>query len=61
MPGGTTFDLGARYATKAAGYPLTLRASVTNVANKAYWSQANFGGLGLGAPRTLALSASVNF
>lgn len=61
VPGGTTFDLGARYATKAAGYPLTLRASVTNVANKAYWSQANFGGLGLGAPRTLALSASVNF
>ncbi len=61
VPGGTTYGLGARYATKAVGYPLTLRASVTNVANKAYWSQANFGGLALGAPRTLALSASVNF
>ena len=40
---------------------LTLRASVTNVANKAYWGTPLLSSLGLGAPRTVELSATVDF
>ncbi|WP_256080230.1 TonB-dependent siderophore receptor [Massilia sp. YIM B04103] len=59
--GHTVFDLGARYATKAAGKPLTLRASVNNVTNKAYWGMPLLASLGLGAPRTVQLSATMDF
>lgn len=61
VPGRTVFDLGARYATKAAGRPLTVRASVTNVGNKAYWALPQWTSLGLGAPRTVMLSATTEF
>ncbi|WP_256679552.1 TonB-dependent receptor [Pseudomonas sp. Fl4BN1] len=63
----TTFDLGSRYATQVATKPVTLRATVQNVANKAYWFGSWIGGDGsglsggLGAPRTLLLSATVDF
>ena len=60
VPGRTVFDLGARYATRAAGHPLTLRASVTNVANRAYWALPQWTTLGLGAPRTFLLSATLD-
>lgn len=59
VPGRTVYDLGARYATSVAGHPLTLRASVANVTNKAYWATTLSSGLG--APRTFLLSASVDF
>ncbi|MEG2030292.1 MAG: TonB-dependent receptor [Janthinobacterium sp.] len=61
VPGRTVFDLGARYATRSAGRPLTLRASVSNVGNKAYWSLPQWTSLGLGAPRTFMLSATMDF
>lgn len=61
VPGRTVFDLGARYALNVAGKPLTLRAAVTNVANKAYWAKPHFTSLALGAPRTLQLSATMDF
>ncbi len=61
VPGRTVFDVGARYATKVGGNPVTLRAAVTNVANKAYWAKPHFTSLGLGAPRTFMLSASMDF
>ena len=63
----TTFDLGARYAFKVESKPVTLRATVENVANKAYWLGSWSGGDGsglsggLGAPRTLLLSGTVDF
>jgi len=59
VPGRTVYDLGARYATHAAGKPLVLRASVQNLTNKAYWAGSL--GSGLGAPRTAVLSATVDF
>lgn len=65
VPAWTRFDVGARYLTEVDGHLLTLRASVDNVANKNYWASA--GGypgssyLVLGAPRTVMLSASVEF
>ena len=59
MPGRTVYDVGARYRATVAVTPVTLRANVLNLTNKAYWA----GGLGngLGAPRTFLLSASVEF
>jgi iron complex outermembrane receptor protein len=61
IPGYTIFDVGTRYTTHLASRPITLRGSVTNVANKAYWGTPLLSSLGLGAPRTVELSASVDF
>ncbi|WP_371813884.1 TonB-dependent receptor [Diaphorobacter sp. HDW4A] len=59
--GRTIYDVGARYSTKAAEYPITLRATVNNVTNKAYWGMPLLSSLALGAPRTVVVSASVDF
>ncbi len=61
MPGHTVYDLGARYATQVSSHPLTVRASVTNVTNKAYWGMPLLSSLALGAPRTFQLSATMDF
>ncbi|WZH75954.1 TonB-dependent siderophore receptor [Alcaligenes sp. SDU_A2] len=60
-PGRTLFDVGARYAATVAGRPVTVRASVLNLTNKAYWAKPHYTSLGLGAPRTFMLSASMDF
>ncbi|MDO9404134.1 MAG: TonB-dependent siderophore receptor [Polaromonas sp.] len=58
-------DLGARYLMDVGGKLVTLRGRIENVADKNYWASA--GGypgqsyLVLGAPRTFALTASVDF
>lgn len=63
----TTYDVGARYAFKVETKPVTLRATVQNVTNKAYWLGSWNGGDGsglsggLGAPRTVLLSGTVDF
>lgn len=63
----TTYDVGARYAFKVETKPVTLRATVQNVTNKAYWLGSWNGGDGsglsggLGAPRTLLVSGTVDF
>jgi len=65
LPSWSRFDLGARYVTEVAGRALTLRARVDNVADRSYWASAGgypgAGYLVLGAPRTFALSATVDF
>lgn len=60
-PGRTIFDVGARYGTKVFNHPVMLRGIVTNVTNKAYWGMPLLSSLGLGAPRTFQLSATVDF
>jgi len=55
----TRLDLGARYATKVAGKPVMFRANLENVADKNYWVVSNY--VTVGAPRTLMLSAAVDF
>ncbi|HZY18996.1 MAG TPA: TonB-dependent siderophore receptor [Ramlibacter sp.] len=55
----TRLDIGARYATRMAGKPLTLRANLENVGDKRYWVVSNY--VTVGAPRTLMLSATVDF
>lgn len=61
VPGRTVFDVGARYHTQLAGRDITLRAVVNNITNKTYWAKPHFTSLALGAPRSLQLSASVEF
>ncbi|MEK7944077.1 TonB-dependent receptor [Pigmentiphaga sp. YJ18] len=62
LPGWTRFDVGARYATRIAGRPIVLRANIENLFDKNYWSGV-YGGsfVSLGSPRTLMLSATVDF
>lgn len=55
----TRLDLGACYATKVAGKPVVFRANLENVADKNYWVVSNY--VTVGAPRTLMLSAAVDF
>lgn len=57
FPGVTTFDFGARYATKVHGMPVTYRLNVSNLFDKNYWTANYFEG----APRTISLSATMNF
>jgi iron complex outermembrane receptor protein len=59
VPGYTLFDVGARYALDVAGTATTLRLDVQNLANKHYWN--GFNGTRIGDPRTVLLSATVQF
>lgn len=61
VSGRTLFDLGARYQSALAQRPLSIRASVNNVTNKAYWGMPQLSSLTLGAPRTYMLSVSLDF
>jgi iron complex outermembrane recepter protein len=61
IPAWTRYDLGARYRTELARSMLTLRLNAINVTGKDYWASAKGFGLMLGAPRSLLLSASVDF
>ncbi|QDQ80206.1 TonB-dependent receptor [Paraburkholderia megapolitana] len=61
IPSWDRFDLGARYATSIFGRPTTFRATVRNVANKAYWSSTMGTYLTQGEPRTFLLSMTTDF
>ena len=61
LPDWTRFDFGARYRAKIGGRPVVFRASLENVFDKSYWGSSNTGFLYVGAPRTLLLSATVDF
>lgn len=61
IPAWTRFDLGARMTTDIQNRPVTFRAAVENVADKAYWSSASGGYLTQGAPLTAKLSMSADF
>ncbi|CAO3438398.1 TonB-dependent siderophore receptor [Azospirillum doebereinerae] len=61
IPSWTRFDLGARMTADIQNRPVTFRAAVENVADKAYWASANGGYLTQGNPLTAKLSMSVDF
>lgn len=61
IPAWTRVDLGARYAFKLDERDITLRAGLENVANEDYWESAYGGYLTQGAPRTLKVSATLDF
>lgn len=61
IPGWARWDAGVRYATKALGKPLALRLSVENLLGRDYWMTTYDGWLNQGMPRTVLLSAAVDF
>ncbi|HEY0953670.1 MAG TPA: TonB-dependent receptor [Roseateles sp.] len=61
IPAYQTLSLGARYQTQWAGQGLNLQANLDNAADKDYWSTAGNGLLGVGAPRTLRVTAKLDF
>ncbi|MBP2314327.1 TonB-dependent receptor [Azospirillum soli] len=56
----TRVDIGARYNATVAGKPVVLRANVENLFDKNYWLTTGTY-VTVGAPRTVLLSASVDF
>ena len=59
VPSYVVFDLGASYKTKLSNTPVTFELMCYNVAGKDYWMpRAGSDTLGLGAPRTITLSAT---
>jgi len=61
IPDWTSLDLGLRYTTLVRDKPVTLRATVTNAADRHFWIANPNGALILGAPRTVWLSASIDY
>jgi iron complex outermembrane receptor protein len=61
LPAYTTYSAGVRYRTRLGGLSTNWQLNVDNLANKTYWSNAGSGLLGIGAPRTIKLSAKVDF
>lgn len=62
IPAWTRFDLGARYVARIAGHTTTFRATVQNVADRAYWAGVtSWGAASPATPRTFVLSATVDF
>jgi iron complex outermembrane receptor protein len=62
VPSWTTFDFGARYSTKVAGKSTIIRANLLNAFDRNYWAGvASFSTLSLGTPRTVLVSATVDF
>jgi iron complex outermembrane receptor protein len=65
LPSWTRLDIGANYVMRVAERDVTFRARIDNVTDRSYWASAggypDYGYLVLGAPRTLSVSASVDF
>ena len=61
IPGWTTLDAGARYATFISGNKVTFRANIMNLADKDYWNSVSRSFITMGAPRTALISATIDF
>jgi iron complex outermembrane receptor protein len=63
IPSWTRYDAGLRYATKVGGQATVIRGTIANLFNKDYWA-GPYHGEGyttLSAPRTISLSATIDF
>jgi iron complex outermembrane receptor protein len=65
LPSWTRLDIGANYLLRFMDRDLTLRARIDNLTDKSYWASAGgypgYGYLVQGGPRSVAVSASVDF
>jgi iron complex outermembrane receptor protein len=65
VPAWSRFDAGVRYMTTFGKQTVTLRGQVENLTNRNYWASAGgypgAGYLVLGAPRTVSISATIDF
>ena len=65
LPSWSRLDIGANYLMRFMDRDVTLRARIDNVTDKNYWASAGgypgFGYLVQGAPRSVVVSATVDF
>jgi iron complex outermembrane receptor protein len=61
IPEWTRLDLGARYGVDISGRDVVFRINAVNVTGEDYWASAQGSGLSLGAPRSVLVSATVDF
>ena len=61
IPDWTRVDVGARYAFTQGDKTITLRANIDNLFDKRYWESATEFGMSFGAPRTVLISATIDF
>ncbi|MCC2973944.1 TonB-dependent siderophore receptor [Massilia sp. IC2-476] len=65
LPSWTRFDVGANYTLRVMDRDVTLRARIENLTDKSYWASAGgypgYGYLVQGNPRSVAVSATVDF
>lgn len=61
IPDWTRFDTGLRYATRVGGKATFLRLNVENLTDKDYWGSVDRGNLYSAQPRTVSLSATIDF
>jgi iron complex outermembrane recepter protein len=61
LPAVTIFNAGANYVTNYEGHRLTFNVTCKNLLDKAYYSSAVNGALGIGAPRTVFFGGQIDF
>jgi iron complex outermembrane recepter protein len=61
ISGWTRFDFGVQYKLQTFEYPVVLRARVENAFDRSYWAGVDGGWVTMGLPRTVKLSATVDF
>jgi iron complex outermembrane receptor protein len=61
LPSYELFDAGLSYRSRIGGKMVSLRANVSNIANRKYWTIYNENYLNVGSPRTVSLGARVDF
>ena len=61
LPGYALASVGASYTTRLGGYDTTWRLAVNNLANKRYWEYQYENYVKPGDPRTLSVSAKLDF
>jgi iron complex outermembrane receptor protein len=55
------FDAGFNYRHRYFGKMISVRANISNIANRKYWTYYQENYLNIGAPRTASLSVRVDF
>jgi iron complex outermembrane receptor protein len=61
LPAYTLFDAGFNYRHRYFGKMISVRANISNIANRKYWTYYQENYLNIGAPRTASLSVRVDF
>ena len=61
LPGYALANVGASYTTRSGGYDTTWRVTVNNLANKRYWEFQYDNYIKPGDPRTVSVSAKLDF
>jgi len=61
LPAYTLFDAGVNYRHRYFGKMISVRANISNIANRKYWTYYQENYLNIGAPRTASVNVRVDF